>query len=38
MIVRVHGSWSSIVSIVKEEWAECSGVQIQAGARDFSLL
>jgi hypothetical protein len=31
-------SWSSIVSIVTEVWAGCSGVQIQAGARDFFLL
>lgn len=34
----VCGSWRSIVSIVTEVWAGCSGVQIQAGTRDFSLI
>jgi hypothetical protein len=34
----VCGSWSSIVGIVAEVWAGCSGVQIQAGVREFSLL
>jgi hypothetical protein len=34
----VYGSWSNIVGIMTEVWAGCSGVQIQAGAREFSLL
>ena len=37
LIMIVCGSLSGIVSIVTV-WAGCSGVQIQVGARDFSLL